>query len=103
MAYQVVTKSNHTFWLMTSNGNWVSSHHSRDEAIAACQSWFKCSPVVRQIHSTTTDKKGFQQSVHMFILKASEIVKHWIKNYLTEKLRLSNNKNHKRVHHELRH
>jgi len=103
MAYQVVTKSNHTFWLMTSSGNWVSSHNSRDEAIAACQSWFKCSPVVRQRNSTTTDKKDFQQTVHTLILKVSDLVIHWMKHPLTQKLKLSNNKNHKRLHDELRH
>lgn len=48
MAYQVVNKSNHTFWLMTSNGNWISSHHSHDEAIAACRAWFKCTPIIRK-------------------------------------------------------
>lgn len=34
---------------MTSSGNWISSHHSRDEAVAACRVWFKCSPIIRQL------------------------------------------------------
>ncbi len=84
MTYQVVSRPNNTFWLMTSNGNWISSHHSSDEAIAACRIWFKCSPIIKQIsdHSSVNNnlplllKKVIQQ--FKYLAKTLDVL---VKNY----------------------
>ena len=73
MVYQVINNSNNTFWLMTSTGNWISSHHSRDEAVAACQAWFKCSPVIRQKKEQAIGRAGikriiFEKASKLFML-----------------------------------
>ncbi len=104
MAYQVVTKSNHTFWLMTSSGNWISSHHSTDEAVAACRAWFKCSPIVRTVQAPVMkhsllgkhviDKNDIKQKLTNYLASCTEIFRVFWNTLL-------NNKNKKRMNDEL--
>ncbi|MFC3149565.1 hypothetical protein ACFOEK_00840 [Litoribrevibacter euphylliae] len=93
MAYQVISKSNNTFWLMTSNGNWISSHHSRDEAVAACQVWFKCSPIVRHIQDRPVNKMIIKQKLAALLLQFLTVADNLIKK--------ARHKNNKRQPHEL--
>ncbi|GLQ29794.1 hypothetical protein [Litoribrevibacter albus] len=96
MAYQVISKSNNTFWLMTSNGNWISSHHSTDEAIAACRVWFKCSPIVRlKQEGPIAQQSMLKQRLANILIKVAEIISDIIKKTL--------DKNNKRELHEFRH
>lgn len=94
MAYQVISKSSNTFWLMTSNGNWISSHHSRDEAVAACQVWFKCSPIVRHIQEQPMNQTFIKQKLTSWLLQFLTLANTVIKKVL--------NKNYKRQQYELR-
>lgn len=94
MAYQVISKSSNTFWLMTSNGNWISSHHSRDEAVAACQVWFKCSPIVRHIQERPMNQTLIKQKLTSWLLQFLTLANTVIKKVL--------NNNYKRQQYELR-